>query len=113
MLQEHLSEPWFSLISLGIKQVEGRLNKGRFNALEVGDIIEWNNSDFLPRKCRTRIIRKSHYTDFITYLHTEGLERTLPAIPSINHGLSVYYKYFSQDEERQYGIVAFELELLQ
>jgi ASC-1-like (ASCH) protein len=27
---EHLSEPWFSLISLGLKTVEGRKNKGKF-----------------------------------------------------------------------------------
>ena len=25
---KHVSEPWFSLIKLGIKKCEGRLNKG-------------------------------------------------------------------------------------
>ena len=99
MLQEHLSEPWFSLISLGLKSIEGRLNKGRFQTIQVGDIIEWNNTDFLSRKCKTRVIRKANYSDFISYLHTETLEKTLPAIPSINHGLGVYYKYYSRGEE--------------
>ena len=35
---KHLSEPWFSSIKLGIKQCEGRLNKG--------DYIQFENNDF-------------------------------------------------------------------
>lgn len=37
---EHVSEPWFSLILLGLKTVEGRLNKGRFHDMKEGDIIQ-------------------------------------------------------------------------
>jgi hypothetical protein len=37
---EHLSEPWFTLISLGLKTVEGRKNKGKFKEMQVGDIVE-------------------------------------------------------------------------
>jgi hypothetical protein len=33
---EHLSEPWFFLISLGFKTVKGRLNKGRFQEMQIG-----------------------------------------------------------------------------
>ncbi len=28
--REHLSEPWFTLVSLGLKTCEGRLHKNRF-----------------------------------------------------------------------------------
>jgi ASC-1-like (ASCH) protein len=38
---EHLSEPLFTLIRLGLKTVEGRLNKGSFQEMKVYDIIEW------------------------------------------------------------------------
>jgi hypothetical protein len=37
----HVSEPWFSLISLGIKTIEGRKNKGIFKELKIGDVVEW------------------------------------------------------------------------
>jgi hypothetical protein len=37
---ENLSEPWFTLIQLGLKTVEGRKNKGKFKEMKVGDIIE-------------------------------------------------------------------------
>lgn len=29
--EKHLSEPWFSLIKLGLKKCEGRLKKRRFH----------------------------------------------------------------------------------
>ena len=89
-LSEHLSEPWFSLISLGLKTVEGRINKGKFQQMQIGDIIEWNNEDFLERKILTKVIGKIEYKSFTEYLETEGLDKCLPGMPSLAHGLSVY-----------------------
>ena len=37
--REHLSEHWFSLVSLGLKTCEGRLHKNRFRDFKEGDII--------------------------------------------------------------------------
>lgn len=109
---EHLSEPWFSLISLGLKTVEGRKNKGIFKEMKVGDVIEWYNDDFKPRTIKTRITRKAVYPTFKEYLETEGLEKCLPGMPTIEHGLSVYFKYFTKEQEREYGVIAIELSLL-
>lgn len=109
---EHLSEPWFSLISLKLKTVEGRKNKGRFKEMRVGDIVEWHNEDFKPRSIQTRITGKREYKTFKEYLETEGLDKCLPAIPSIEHGLSVYFKYFTKEDEQEYGVIAIEMELL-
>ena len=44
--EEHLSEPCFTLISLGLKTCEGRLHKHRFKDYKIGDIIKWWNNDF-------------------------------------------------------------------
>lgn len=109
---EHVSKPWFTLISLGLKTVEGRKNKGRFKDMQVGEIIEWRNDDFMPRSIQTRIIRKAVYNTFKEYLTTEGLDKCLPSIPTLEHGLSVYYKYFTKEDEAQYGVVAIELQLI-
>ena len=43
---EHISEQWFSLISLGLKTVEDRKNKGKFIFMQVGNIIQWYNNNF-------------------------------------------------------------------
>ena len=107
---EHVSEPWFSLIHLGMKTVEGRKNKGRFKDMQVGEIIEWQNDDFKPRTTLTRITHKATYPTFKEYLEKEGLDNCLPGIPTLEHGLSVYYKYFTEADEKEYGVVAIRME---
>jgi ASC-1-like (ASCH) protein len=109
---KHLSEPWFTLISLGLKTVEGRLNKGNFQTLQIGDRIEWTNDDFKPRNTYTKVVGKHIYPSFKEYLEKEGLQKCLPGMPSIEHGLSVYYKYFTKEDEQTYGVVAIQLETI-
>lgn len=109
---ETLSEPWFTLISLGFKTVEGRKNKGRFKEMQVGDLVQWTNSDFMPRCVLTRITGKAEYKTFEDYLNTEGLDKCLPGMPDIEHGLSVYFKYFTKEDEAEFGVVAIRLELV-
>ncbi len=109
---ENVSEPWFTLISLGLKTVEGRKNKGRFKEMQVGDIIEWKNNDFMERKFLTKIIGKAEYKTFAEYLQTEGLDKCLPGIPSLEHGLSVYFKYFTKEDEAEFGVIAIRMELI-
>ncbi len=110
---EHLSEPWFSLISLGLKTVEGRLNKGRFQEMKVDDIIEWYNEDFKKRTVKTKIIEKIEYKTFEEYLEKEGLDKCLPGMPSLEYGLSVYFKYFSKENEEKYGVVAIRIVVIE
>jgi ASC-1-like (ASCH) protein len=38
---KHLSEPWFSLIKLGIKKCEGRLKDGDFAKFKKDDCIKF------------------------------------------------------------------------
>ena len=61
---ESILEPWFSLILLGLKTVEGRKNKGRFTDMKIGDIVEWKNNDFKPRSVLTRVTGKAEYPTF-------------------------------------------------
>lgn len=80
--------------------------------MNVGDTIEWHNEDFKERKILTKITRKTEYTNFTEYLETEGLDKCLPGIPSLEHGLSVYYKYFTKEKEDEFGVIAICIELL-
>ena len=45
--EDHLSEPWFTLISLGLKTCEGRLHKHRFKLYKIGDIIKCRHNEFV------------------------------------------------------------------
>jgi ASC-1-like (ASCH) protein len=33
-------------------------------------------------------------------------------MPSLAHGLSVYYKYFTKEKEEEFGVVAIRFELI-
>jgi ASC-1-like (ASCH) protein len=33
-------------------------------------------------------------------------------MPSLEHGLSVYFKYFTKEDETKYGVIAIHLELI-
>jgi ASC-1-like (ASCH) protein len=109
---ENLSEPWFSLIKLGLKTVEGRKNKGRFQEMKIGDIVEWTNKDFKPRSVKTIIKDKIEYKTFEEYLNKERLDKCLPGISDIETGLSVYFNYFTKEDEANYGVIAIRLELI-
>ena len=109
--REHLSEPWFTLVSLGLKTCEGRLHKNRFREFKEGDIIQWINDDFgNERCCFTKITYVKVYGTFEEYLIDKGLENCLPGMPNLEHGLGVYFKYFTKEYEEKYGVVSFELE---
>ncbi len=109
---ENVSEPWFTLISLGLKTVEGRKNKGVFKDMKIGDIIKWTNDNFFSRSVQTEIIGKNEYPTFQEYLESEGIEKCLPGINDIDNGLSVYYKYYTKEDEQKYGVVAIQLKKL-
>ena len=115
MEPKHLSEPWFSLIGLGAKSVEGRLNKGSFAKLTPGDILTFFNDDFgFRRVFRTKIIRTRIYQTFHAYLKAEGIHKCLPAygVDTLKDGVHIYRNYYNVADERQYGILAIHLKVL-
>jgi ASC-1-like (ASCH) protein len=105
--EKNLSEPWFSLIKLGIKKVEGRLNKGDFANMNIGDLITFTNNELgFERKCRVEIKNITYYNNFQLYLENETLEKCLPGIDNIENGLNIYYKYYKKSDELEYKIKA-------
>lgn len=104
----HLSEPWFSLLKLGIKTVEGRLNKGDYANMNIGDFILFMNNELgFERNFKIEIKSIAYYDNFRTYLENETLEKSLPGIDNIEDGLCVYYKYYKQNDELEYKVKAF------
>ena len=113
LYRKHLSDPWFSLMAVGCKTVEGRLNQGDWSSIQECDQIDWFNEDFgLKREFRTVILSKNVYPCFENYLYTEGLNKTLPSIENLDDGLKIYYMYYKPEDEDKYGIVALELKVI-
>ena len=110
--RKHLSEPWFSLIMIRSKTIEGRLNQGDYAEMREGDRIDWVNEDFVfKREFRTAIVSKKLYPSFESYLQAEGLHKTLPSIEKMEDGLKLYRFFYKPEEEIKYGVVAIELKV--
>jgi ASC-1-like (ASCH) protein len=111
LYEKNLSEPWFSLIKFKIKTVEGRLNKGDFSKMNIGDEITFTNNELgIPRQFTVKIVDIKNYDTFRSYLRAEGLSRCLPTIEDLENGVSVYYKYYTPSDEATYGIKAFKFD---
>lgn len=107
--EKNLSEPWFSLIKLGIKTVEGTLNKGDFEEMKIGDNIMFINNEFgFERIFIIRIKIICYYSSFQSFLEYETLAKCLPGIDNIQDGLNIYYNYYTRDDELKHKIKAFE-----
>lgn len=104
-----LSEPWFTLVKIGVKKCEGRLNDGAFAQMKKGDIIIFENDNFGRRSFSCKITAITNYPTFKQYLETETLARCLPGIDSIHEGTRVYYKYYKKEDEQRFGVRAISL----
>lgn len=110
---KNLSEPWFSLINVKKKTVEGRLNKGDFSNIKKNDIIIFENNDLgFERKFKVKITSLHKYDTFKEFLEKEKLDKCLPGIETINEGCFVYNKYYSKEDQDKYKIIAFRLKKL-
>jgi ASC-1-like (ASCH) protein len=108
--KKYLSEPWFTLIKLGKKKVEGRLNKSSFAKMNKGDIIKFTNSDFnMFREFSVIILKKIVYNSFKEYLESETLHRCLPGIDKIDQGVALYHSFYSKQDEKKYKVVAIKI----
>lgn len=109
MTEVHVNRIWFEFIREGKKTIEGRLNKGKFKDMKIGDIISFVND---ANKVKVQIINKIKYNSFEEYLLMEGLKRTLPNIKTIKDGLDVYYSYYTKNQEKEHKIVAIEIKIV-
>jgi ASC-1-like (ASCH) protein len=113
-MEIHVQQPWLTYLQTGQKVVEGRLNKGKFADLKVGDVVIITGDAGSHADCRRTVACVSHiarYRTFEAYLNEEGLSRTLPGIHSVQEGVSVYRQFYTADEERQHGVLAIHLTL--
>lgn len=110
MYTKHLSEPWFSLTKLSLKTVEGRLRKGDFASMAIGDHITFTNTEFgFTRAFVSEIIDLRVYPSFRAYLEQETLARTLPGIETLDDGLAIYRRYYTEEDEQRYTVLALTL----
>ena len=100
VFETNKQEPYFGYILSGEKTVEGRLNKGKFLEIQVGDILKVNGStEFV-------ITSKNIYKSFKEMIETEGVKNVIPDAVDSDEAVSVYRQFYSVEDELKYGVVA-------
>ena len=108
-LVKKVNEPWFSLIAMGFKTCEGRLCKGDFSRLKIGDKIQWTNDSLgFDRKVETTVLDLIEYDNFAKYLQAETIASTLPAygMNTYKQAISVYRMFYTAEQEKEHGVLA-------
>lgn len=99
-----VQEPYKSFILEGKKTVEGRLNKGKFGSLEVGDFLEMDSP-----KARFEVVGKNIYKSFMEMVGAEGVENVIPDKDNVEDAANVYYRFYTKDQEREFGVAAIKI----
>ncbi len=113
-LIKKVNEPWFTLIGMGLKTSEGRLCKGDFSRLGVGDKIQWTNDSLgFVRKIETEVVKIVKYPSFAKFVQGETITSTLPAhgVNTYKQAVDVYRMYYTVAQEREHGVLAIRLSL--
>ena len=111
LYESHKQEPWFSLIATMEKSIDGRLKKGKYAEIKPGDyLIVFSNDE--KNDIKTKVLAVRYYPSFREMLKNEDVEKILPGLTDIETGVETYRKFYTQDDEKQYGVVAIEIEIM-
>jgi ASC-1-like (ASCH) protein len=109
--KNHRTEPYFSFEKSGVKTIEGRVRKGKYSQIEPGDYINVHTNDETDH-FKVRVKRVTAYPSILEMLENEDLEKLLPDVDTIYRGVQLYGKFYSIEQELEFGMVAIEVELI-
>ena len=104
----HLNETPYRLIESGTKTIEMRLNDEKRQKLKKGDILEFINrstDEVLFTK-----VKELHYFDNFTELYKVFPKEALGYLPDEEAKPEDLEIYYPLEEQKQYGVVAIEIE---
>lgn len=105
----------------GRKTIEGRLKKGKFAEYRLGDTVRLRRDyrdaegvlhDGEPDAATVTITAIREYPTFLAMVKGEGYQKVIPAAPSTEAAAAEYDKYYSAEDQRDYGVLAIEVRLL-
>lgn len=108
----HRAEPYFTFLKNGQKTIEGRIKKGKYCFIESGDGIEVSNENETD-SVNVKVKRVTDYHSIEQMLNTEDFKKVLPDAESIEQGVGLYRKFYSSDQEAEFGVIAIEVGLVE
>ncbi|MFH1402152.1 MAG: ASCH domain-containing protein [Patescibacteria group bacterium] len=109
LYKNHRADPYFGFVKAGIKTIEGRVAKNLYKELKLGDEILIFNDDE-TENVRVRVKDTRIYSSFGEMLEKENFKKILPNVDSVEQGLCVYRKFYTEGQEKEFGVIAIEVE---
>lgn len=108
----HLDDDNYRLVESGEKTVEVRLNDAKRRAVEAGDILVFFCFDGEMKITVTEVV-KVHRFDSFGQLFASGLAELAGfGGLSVDEAVKRMYKYYTEEDEKKYGVVGLEVKLL-
>ncbi|XP_043696941.1 uncharacterized protein LOC122647646 isoform X2 [Telopea speciosissima] len=95
-----VQEPFFSQLRAGQKSIEGRCAVGGYNQIGSGALLLFNKCLLLE----VEDVRR--YDSFSAMLELESLPKVLPGVNSIEEGVQIYRKFYTEEKEKSNGVLA-------
>ncbi|MEK7498020.1 MAG: ASCH domain-containing protein [Patescibacteria group bacterium] len=106
----HRAEPYFTFLKNGKKTIEGRIRKGWYRNVKPGDqIVVYNEEE--TDSLGTVVKRVTKYKSVKDMLINESIKKLLPDIDTIDQGIKIYRKFYTPEQEHEFGVVAIEVEI--
>jgi ASC-1-like (ASCH) protein len=100
--------PYFEQIRDRIKTIEGRLARGKWLQMKVGDYIDVHRSSF-DEKVTVRIEKIALYPSFKDMIEAEGVEKVIPHVHTVTEAVQAYRGFYSKEEEGESGVLALHI----
>lgn len=105
-----LSSDMFNLIKSGEKTIELRLNDDKGKLVSINDEIEFTNLSNKDEKLLTRVLKIYRFNSFADLYNSLPLLKCGYTKDTIsNASPSDMLRYYSEEEQNKYVVVAFEL----
>lgn len=104
----------------GTKTIECRLNKGKFAGYQPGDHV-WLREDVYkdgaivkskPKRALVEVAKTETYPTFSAMFKAIGYDKAIPRAVDIQEALNVCYKFYTPEQENEFGVIAVYFKLL-
>ena len=106
----HVRSEFFDYLIKGVKKVEGRLYDGKRRKIRSGDYIRLR--DELNREAFFLVKDILIFKSFQEMFNTLNFSLFIPNAKSIEDAIRVYRTFYSEEEEKRYGVCAIFLDPL-
>ncbi|WJX69711.1 hypothetical protein P8452_53915 [Trifolium repens] len=94
----HVQEPFFTQLKDGLKTIEGRCASDKYNRIELGILLN--------KSLVFEVQGVKRYPSFFNMLEAENLGEVLPGVESVEEGVKIYRRFYTEEKEQTNGVLA-------